>query len=421
MIGAGIFIVPADMMRQVHSPGIFLVGWVLGGLVTLAGGLAFSELAGMFPRAGGLYVYLREGISPLFGYLYGWTLFTVIWSGGIAAAAVGFARFAAVLLPQISPEVFVGATVNLPSGPISVGLSPQRLLAVLSIVGLTWVNLRGVKIATATQNALTAIKLAALLALIGLGLTIGRQAAAVAANFGVNFWPAGGLTLALLPALAASLAAPIFTMDGWYSAAFAAGELRDPRRDLPFALSVGVGIVALLFLLTNVAYLSVLPATAIAHAPQDLVGTAALEAMFGSAGLYLMAAAVMISVLGLNNGLLLGGARLYYAMARDGLFFKAAGTLDPRHRTPSVALVVQAVWISVLCLSGTYSQLVDYVTFASVLFWSLTGLGLFVTQKLVHAHGVGEPGRGVQLLREHRETDLVPQRVRRRAQSVRRQ
>src|SRR5712691_5107151 len=164
MIGSGIFIVSAEILRQVHAPGLLLVVWAVSGIVTLMGAITYGELAAMFPRAGGLYVYLREGISPLFGFLYGWTLFTVIWSGGIAAAAVGFARFAAVLFPQLSPEVFAGATVNLPSGPIAVGLSPQRLLAVLSIVGLTWVNLRGVKIATATQNALTAIKLTALLA-----------------------------------------------------------------------------------------------------------------------------------------------------------------------------------------------------------------------------------------------------------------
>jgi APA family basic amino acid/polyamine antiporter len=378
MIGAGIFIVPADMMRTVQSPGLFLLGWVLGGVITLAGALTFSELAGMFPRAGGLYVYLREGISAPFGFLYGWTLFTVIWSGGIAAASVGFARFAAVLAPGITPDVFLGQTVHFAGGPITIGLSPQRILAVAAIVFLTWINIRGVARAARIQTAFTGVKVLAIAAIVFFGLTIRRDPAAVSMNFGAGFWPADGLTTARLLALAASLVAPIFAMDGWYSAAFAAGEFKDPRRDLPFALTAGVSLVALLFLLTNLAYLSVLPAEAIANAPQDRVGTAALEAMFGDAGLYVMASIVTVSVFGLNNGLLLGGARIYYAMARDGLFFRTAGELHSRYRTPAFALVLQAVWISVLCLSGTYSQLVDYVTFASVLFWALTGIGLFV-------------------------------------------
>lgn len=378
MIGAGIFIVPADMVRQVHAPGLFLLAWVLGGFVTLSGALTFGELAAMFPRAGGLYVYLREGISPLFGYLYGWTLFTVIWSGGIAAASVGFTRFASVLFPALSPEVSLGGTVHLPSGDIVVGLSPQRVLAVTSIVGLTAINIRGVKTAALLQTGFTAIKVCSLAALILLALTVGRNPAAVAANFGAGFWPAGGITLGVLAALATALVGPIFTMDGWYSAAFAASEFKDAKRDLPFALAVGVFAVAMAFVLTNLAYLFALPADEIANAPQDLVAAAALQAMMGDTGRLVIAVAVTISVLGLNNGLLLGGARIYYAMAQDGLFFKSIGTLHPRFKTPAVALTLQAAWISTLCLSGTYSQLLDYVTSMSVLFWGLTGIGLFV-------------------------------------------
>jgi APA family basic amino acid/polyamine antiporter len=365
------------MMRTVHAPGVFLLAWVLGAVVTLAGALTFAELAGMFPQAGGLYVYLREGISPLFGFFYGWTLFTVIWSGGIAAASVGFARYAAVLCPRLSPDVFLGGTVHFAGGPITIGLSAQRLLAIGAIVLLTWINILGVKGASLIQTVLTTAKVAAILAIALLGLTIGRNRSAIAVNFGSGFWPAAGFTLALLPALGASLASPIFAMDGWYSPAFAASELKDPRRDLPFAFATGVGLVAVIFILANLAYLSVLPGDAIANASQDRVGTVALEAMFGPIGLYLMALVVTISVFGLNNGLVLGGARIYYAMARDGLFLRSAAKLHPRYHTPALALVLQACWISVLCLSGTYSQLVDYVTFASVLFWALTGIGLF--------------------------------------------
>jgi basic amino acid/polyamine antiporter, APA family len=378
MIGAGIFIVPAEMMRTVASPGVFLLAWIVGGIVTIAGAITFSELAGLFPRAGGLYVYLREGISAPFGFLYGWTLFTVIWSGGIAAASVGFARYAGVLLPAISPDVFWGFTIHPAGGPITIGLSPQRILAVAAIALLTWINVMGVARAARIQTALTALKVLAIAGIVLLGLTFWRSPVAVAANFGHSFWPAGGLTPAMLTALGVAIVAPIFTFDGWYSACFAAGELKDPRRDLPFALVAGVGFVVVLFFLTNVAYLSVLPAGAIEHASEDRVASAALEAMFGPTGRYVMAFIVTVSVFGLNNGLLLGGARIYYAMARDRLFFARAGELHPRYRTPAFALVLQAAWISILCLSGTYNQLVEYVTFASVLFWGLTGIGLFV-------------------------------------------
>ncbi len=377
MIGAGIFIVPADMVRTLNAPGLVLLAWVIGGAVTLAGALTFAELGAMFPRAGGLYVYLREGISPLFGFLYGWTLFTVIWSGGTAAASVGFSRYAGLLVPAFTPDVFLGGDVMFAGAPVTIGVSLQRLLAIGAVVLLTWINIRGVTAASVVQNVFTVAKCAAILAIAVLGLTIGRNAAAIAENFGTRFWPAGGLTLAMLPVLGAALASPIFALDGWYSAAFAAGEMKDPKRDLPFALTAGVLITATLFVLANLGYFSVLPADEIAHATQDRVASAAMQAMFGTPGLYAMAVIVTVSVFGLNNGLILSGGRIYYAMARDGVFLKAAGTLHPRYRTPVVALVLQACWISVLCLSGTYNQLVDYVTFASVLFWALTGIGLF--------------------------------------------
>jgi basic amino acid/polyamine antiporter, APA family len=378
MIGSGIFIVSADILRQTGTPGLLLLVWAVSGLVTLMGALTYGELAAMFPNAGGQYIYLRESISPLFGYLYGWTLFMVIQTGTIAAVAVAFARFTAVFLPTLTPEVFLGTTINLGSGPILVGLSPQRLFAIASVLLLTWINVRGVRTAALIQTSLTAIKTASLAILIVLGLTIGHNAAAAAANFGSGFWPAGGLTLAIFPVIGAAMVGSLFSMDAWNNVGFAGSELKDPRKDIPIAMAAGTLTVTVLYLLANVAYLNVLPADAIAHAPQDRVGTAALQAMFGEGGLYVMAAAIMISTFGCNNGLILSGARVYYAMARDNLFFKSSGTLHPRYQTPALALVAQAIWTCVLCLSGTYSELLNYVIFAALLFYMLTAVGLFL-------------------------------------------
>ena len=378
MIGSGIFIVAADIMRQVGSPGLLLTVWLVSGAVTLLGALTYGELAAMFPRAGGQYVYLREGISPLFGYLYGWTLFTVIQTGTIAAVAVAFARFTAVFLPGLSENVFLGGVVRLPSGSIQIGLSHQRLLAVASVLLLTWVNIRGVRTAAHIQTSLTVIKAASLIALIGLGLSLGLRDGALIANFRNGFLPPGGLHAGLLPLIGAAMVGSLFSMDAWNNVGFAAAELNEPKRDLPFAMAAGVLLVTTLYFLANLAYVAVLPADQIANAPQDRVATAAMQAMLGDTGLYLMAAAIIVSTFGCNNGLILSGARVYYAMARDGLFFSKTGTLDARHRTPVVALVLQAVWTCVLCLSGTYSQLLDYVIFAAVLFYMLTVVGLFI-------------------------------------------
>src|SRR5438128_3809830 len=381
MIGSGIFIVSAEILREVHTPGLLLLVWGLSGVVTLMGALTYGELAAMFPNAGGQYVYLREGISPLFGYLYGWTLFVVIQTGTIAAVAVAFARFTSVLVPPLSPNLWpgLGTVVTLPQpiGPIQVGFSPQRVFAILSILILTWINVRGVRTAAIIQTSLTAIKTAALAGLIVLGITIGRNAGALAANFGPGFWTAGGLSLALLPVIGAATVGSLFSMDAWNNVGFAGSELKNPQRDLPVAMGAGVLIVTVLYVLANVAYLNVLPAAAIASAPQDRVGTAALHAILGEPGLKVMAAAIMISTFGCNNGLILSGARVYYAMARDDLFFKSAGILHPRFKTPAVALVVQAIWTSLLCLSGTYTQLLNFVIFAALVFYGLTAVGLF--------------------------------------------
>src|ERR1041385_3362844 len=378
MIGSGIFIVSAEILREVHAPGLLLVVWGVSGIVTLMGALTYGELAAMFPRAGGQYVYLREGISPLFGYLYGWTLFVVIQTGTIAAVAVAFARFTAVFWPGLSPDVFFGTTVHFPNpiGDIAVGLSPQRILAVLSIALLTWINVRGVRTAAIIQTSLTAVKTSALALLILLGLTIGRHADALAANFGGHFWATGGAAVGI-GMIGAAMVGSLFSMDAWNNVGFAGSELKNAERDLPLAMAGGVLIVTVLYVLANVAYLNVLPAAGVAGAPQDRVGTPALQAMLGEPGLKLIGGAVMTSTFGCNNGLILSGARVYYAMARDDLFFKSAGALHPRYKTPTVALVVQAVWTSVLCLSGTYTQLLNFVIFAALVFYGLTAVGLF--------------------------------------------
>ena len=380
MIGSGIFIVSAEILREVHSPGLLLVVWALSGVVTLMGALTYGELAAMFPSAGGQYVYLREGISPLFGYLYGWTLFVVIQTGTIAAVAVAFARFTGVLWPALSADVFHGwgTTVHLPApiGDILVGVSPQRVFAIASIVLLTWINVRGVRTAAFIQTSLTVVKTAALAGLILLGITIGRHADAIAANFGGNFWATGGVAVGA-GAVGAAMVGSLFSMDAWNNVGFAGAELKNPTKDLPIAMALGTLIVTVLYLLANASYLSVLPQAAIAGAPQDRVGTAALQAIFGAPGLVVLAIAIMISTFGCNNGLILSGARVYYAMARDNLFFKTAGELHPRYQTPSVALVAQAVWTCVLCLSGTYGQLLNFVIFAALLFYMLTTVGLF--------------------------------------------
>jgi len=381
MVGSGIYIVSAQIARDAGAPGPLLLVWVLSGAVTVMGALTYGELAALFPDAGGQYVYLREGISPLFGYLYGWTLFVVIQTGTIAAVAVAFARFVAVLVPGLAATVFAGGTIGFPPpvGPITIGLSPQRLLAIASIVLLTWINVRGVRTAARIQTSLTAIKVASLAGLVGCGLLAGRHAAGLAQNFGPHFWPHGSTPG--LSVVAASMVGSLFAMDAWNNVGFAGGELEHPTRDLPFAMGVGVLAVTVLYLLANLAYLVVLPLAAIAGAAEDRVGTAALQASLGAPGATLMALAIAVSTFGCNNGLILSGARVYYAMARDGLFFQGAGRLAPETKTPAWALVAQAVWTCVLCLSGTYEQLLNYVIFAALLFYCLTAAALFLLRR----------------------------------------
>jgi APA family basic amino acid/polyamine antiporter len=346
----------------------------------------------MYPRAGGQYIFLRESMGPLMGFLYGWTLFIVIQTGTIAAVAVAFGRFLGVLWPAITPDRFAWFPqfdISTPGGLIEVGLTPQRLIALISVWILTWINLRGVREGKLVQTTLTIVKTGALAALILLGLTIGRNAGAIAANFSAgNFVGNVDVSSAFMVAFGASLVGSLFSSDAWNNVTFAAAEVKNPQRNLPLALLMGTGLVSALYILANVAYLNILPlegtkdaATVlergIQFATQDRVGSAAAEMIFGAIGGTIMASAILISTFGCNNGLILSGSRVYYAMARDGLFFKRAGQLNRNH-VPGVALIVQAIWTSLLCLTGTYGQLLDYVIFAALIFYALTTIGLFI-------------------------------------------
>jgi len=399
MIGSGIFIVSASMSRTLGSPFFLLFAWIITGVITILGALSYGELAAMFPRAGGQYVFLRESMGPLMGFLYGWTLFVVIQTGTIAAVAVAFGRFLGVLWPAIGADRyawFPRADLCLgwlgcsdPANAIQLGLTPQRLIALVSIAVLTWVNLRGVREGKLVQTTLTVVKTGALALLIIIGITIGRNATAIAANFSRgHFFGAVDVNGAFVVAFGAALVGSLFSSDAWNNVTFAAAEVQNPRRNLPLALVLGTGLVTLLYCLANVGYLNVLPmlgdpngttavARGIANATQDRVATAVLEGVFGAIGATVMAIAILISTFGCNNGLILAGARVYYAMARDGLFFRRVGTLNKR-RVPAAGLIVQSVWTALLCLTGSYGQLLNYVIFAALVFYALTTIGLFI-------------------------------------------
>jgi APA family basic amino acid/polyamine antiporter len=391
MIGSGIFIVSADIGRQVGAwgPGGLMLVWLLTGLMTMAGALSYAELAAMLPKAGGQYVFLRDGLSKSMGFLYGWTLFMVIQTGTIAAVGVAFAKFLAVLVPAVTPDVWLPlGSVTMPGGPIELGLSHQRVVAIGMILFLTWVNTRGVSLGAKIQTVFTVAKVGALAVLVLLGLFVFRQPEAVAQNRG-GFWGTGTWSLAMLPVVGAAMVGSLFSSDAWNNVTFAAAEVREPKKNLPLALAFGTALVSVLYILANFAYLNVLPFTGsaegatvlargIQHASQDRVGTAALEVMFGSAGATLMAIAILVSTFGCNNGLILSGPRVYYAMAKDRLFFlDRAGELHPTWRTPVWGLVAQAGWAMLLCLTGTYGQLLDYVIFAALIFYLLTTVALF--------------------------------------------
>jgi APA family basic amino acid/polyamine antiporter len=396
MIGSGIFLVSADMARTIGSPGWLLVAWLVAGVLTVVGALSYGELAAMMPRAGGQYVYLREAFSPLWGFLYGWTLFLVIQTGTIAAVAVGFARYFGALVPWIADDHYLIPPIHLSAG-YALSLSTTQLVGVLLIALLTWTNTRGLEYGRIIQNVFTTAKSGAVVALVLLGVIVGRNAAAVSDNFGalwtvraandivpgLSALSAFGLFVAICVAQTGSL----FSADAWNNITFTAGEVKEPRRNIPLSLALGTGAVITLYLLVNVAYLMTLTFDQIQHAPADRVATATLNVVFPGAGATLMAIAIMISTFGCNNGLILAGARAYYAMARDGLFFRSAGTLN-RAKVPASGLVLQGVWATLLVLprtyntaSGTYgnlySNLLDYVISAALIFYILTIAGIF--------------------------------------------
>jgi len=396
MIGSGIFLVSADMSRTIGSPGWMLVAWALAGALTIVGALSYGELAAMMPRAGGQYVYLRESFSPLWGFLYGWTLFLVIQTGTIAAVAVGFGRYFGALVPWIADDHYLIAPIHLSTG-YAVSLSTTQLVGVLLIALLTWTNTRGLEYGRIIQNIFTTTKSGALAALILLGIFVGRNSAAVSDNFGA-LWTVrsaapivpglSALTVfGLFVAICVSQTGSLFSADAWNNITFTAGEVKDPRRNIPLSLAAGTIIVISLYLLANVAYLATLPFDAVQHAAGDRVATAALNVVFPGFGTTIMAVAIMISTFGCNNGLILAGARAYYAMARDGLFFKSAGQLNDA-KVPAWGLVLQGVWAAALVLPRTYdpatgaygnlySNLLDYVISAALIFYILTIAGIF--------------------------------------------
>ena len=407
MIGSGIFIVSADIAHQVQSPGLLIVVWLLSGLMTLICALSYGELAASMPHAGGQYVYLRESLGPLAGFLYGWTMLLVIQTATIAAVAIAFAKFSAVIVPWFSASQWIWKIGTFGPwnlwfgslGPYNVGLNHQNLLAILSIVLLTWVNTRGLKLGKTVQNIFTVAKTAALAAVVLLGFFFAK-AIALSANF-TGFWRNAAWSalhnyppdkptwmISTLTLVGVAMVGSLFAMDAWNNVTFTAAEVRNPNRNLPLSLALGTGAVIVLYTLANFAYLRVLPLSGapqgssvltrgIEFAADGRVGTAAMQVIFGPSGATLMAVAILISTFGCNNGLILSGARIYYAMAKDGLFFASAGTVNRNH-APGVALVVQCVWASVLCLSGTYGQLLDFLIFAAVLFYAFTLIGLFI-------------------------------------------
>lgn len=402
MIGSGIFIVSSDIARTVGSAGWLMLVWLFTGLVTLLAAACYGELSAMMPQAGGQYIYLREIYNPLVGFLYGWTLFMVVQTGSIAAVGIAFAKFTAVLIPAVSEQHVLLTVAGLE-------VNAAQLLGIASIVVLTGVNMLGLREGKIIQDIFTLTKAGALFLLVVFGLWLGRHAEAITANFH-GFWSASRVVVGpdgavvrealsgvgLLMALGAASVGSLFACDAWNNVTFTAGETVNPRRTITRALVLGVAIVIILYMLANLAYVLALPIAGdprtadvmgrgIQFAADDRVGTAAAWTILGPAAAIVMAVFIMISTFGCNNGMILTGARVYYAMARDGLFFRSTGTLN-RHAVPGVALALQGLWASVLCLSGRYGDLLDYVIFAVLIFYALTIVGIFVLRRrLPHA------------------------------------
>ena len=406
MIGSGIFITSAESARLIGSPGWLLIAWVLAGVLTITGALCCAELAAMMPRAGGPYIFLREAYGPATGFLYGWSVFLVIQTGTIAAVAVAFAKFLGVLAPAIATDHYLVAPVRI-GGIYAVSLSSEQLVAVLLILLLTWANTRGLELGKLVQNTFTFAKTAALLGLIVIGLTLGWKATSAATSSSwwdpwANGWSpaavAPGLritgTLALVVLLGRAMVGPLFAQSAWNNVTFTGSEVRDPGRNLPRSLLAGCAIVVTLYVLANVAYIATLSLPEIQHAPQNRVAVAAMHAALGPPGTIAMAMAIMVSTFGCNNGLILAGARVYYAMARDALFFPRAATTN-RFHAPA-ALYAQGIWAAFLTLPRTvatdpatgvttygnvYTQLLEYIVSADLVFYVLMVAAVIVLRR----------------------------------------
>ena len=396
MIGSGIFIVSAESTRLIPAPGWLLLAWIVAGLMTMTGAICCAELATMMPRAGGVYVFLREAYGPALGFLFGWSLFLVVQTGTIAAVAIAFAKFLGVFIPGVASDRYLLSPVSL-GRSYAVSLSTEQLVGILLILSLTLTNMRGLRIGKLVQNTFTFAKTAALLGVVVLGLFFGWRGAGAAQvsswwNPWLNGWNAyavqpelaatGGFALALL--FGKAMIGPVFAQTAWTNVTFLGSEVRDPGRNLMRALLWGCGLVVTLYVLANLAYLAVLPLDEIAHAPQNRVAVAMMNALFGHPGAMCMAAAIMISTFGCDNGLILAGARVYFAMARDGLFFRQIATTN-RYHVPAASLLAQGIWTALLTLPRTvtrspsgqviygnvYTQLLEYIVSADLVFYVL--------------------------------------------------
>ena len=388
MIGSGIFIVSTDIVRNVGSAGWLVFVWVISGLMTVMAAVSYGEMSGMFPKAGGQYVFLKEAFNPLAGFLYGWSSFTVIQTATIAAVAVAFSRFTAYLIPEVGETVFLFSMGNF-------HISAAQVLAIALIVFLTYTNTKGINGGKIIQTTFTSVKLLSLFGLIVLGFLLvkhsfwnenwqtGFQAVQLEKVSGEfvkngNWLPISGTIL--IGAIAASMVGSLFSSDAWNNVTFIAAEIKNPKRNIGLSLFLGTFIVSVIYITTNLMYLNALPLHEIAFPGGDRVAVAASNAIFGSAGAKIIAVMIMVSTFGCNNGLILAGARVYYTMAKDGLFFKRAGTLNKKS-VPEWALWAQAVVASILCLSGGYNDLLDMIAFVVVIFYVLTIIGIFVLRK----------------------------------------
>jgi APA family basic amino acid/polyamine antiporter len=381
MIGSGIFIVSADVVRNVGSAGWLVGVWLLTGFMTITAAVSYGELSGMFPKAGGQYVYLKEAYNPLIAFLYGWSFFAVIQTGTIAAVGVAFSKFTAYLIPQVSEDI-----VLVSFGFITI--SPAQILSIITIALLTYINSRGVEGGKKIQTTLTIVKLVSLFGLIIFGFIMAKGDVWTA-NW-TNTWSLHSLskmgdigtytTIAAVGAIAAAMVGSIFSSDAWNNVTFIAGEIKNPQRNIGLSLFLGTLIVTVIYVSANIMYTAVLPLTEIASAEKDRVAVAASHVIFGNVGTYIIAIMIMVSTFGCNNGLILAGARVYYTMAKDGLFFKQVARLN-KFAVPQQALWIQCILASFWCLSGKYGDLLDMVSFVVVLFYMLTIVGIFILRK----------------------------------------